>query len=471
MEKLRAEAKADLAKAKAQDAKWDNERDKQVNKIFEDYDSDNSGVISGANFREAIVEIVGEWDERLYGPIFRKLDSSGDGTLNKKEMSTGLAMIDAAKIFDGMDTDNSGVLSQNQWTTVAMKTGFNAADAEKIFIEFDDDGNGFMDFEEFLDCMQTLQGVFLMNDIQTRIDATKAEIQDIEKKVSGLLSEITGHTAKKDKAEKRRDAHAAEKAKKKAVVDEHLAFFGEKTTLVEGHREHLDVLSMSMGELKSKFAEYKRDMHQAFGNKQWDVCKELADELDVIKYELDEQTGKHTLALQAHADQNSVIESKTVDHAQADIELRHLHDLLAEAEAHHDEIAAAHGGALQELRQYEARYEELKDQLKELEEEGARGGLGNAMGKLDKQLELVAQLNRDVLALCDHFAKAFSGKRWAEIGVIGKKLGALDAKADRAEKERNRLLKLVEDKKGEMDHIDGRNKMDSAHGSEFPGAL
>lgn len=80
-----------------------------------------------------------------------------------------------------MDTDNSGVLDKNQWTTVAMKCKFSAQDAENIFNEFDDDGNGVMDFDEFLDCMAELQGVFMMNDIQQRIDDTKAEIQGIEK--------------------------------------------------------------------------------------------------------------------------------------------------------------------------------------------------------------------------------------------------------------------------------------------------
>lgn len=202
---------------------------------------------------------------------------------------------------------------------------------------------------------------------------------------------------------------------------------------------------MSMGELKSKFVEYKRDLHQAFENKQWDVCKELADELDVIKYELDEQTGKHTLALQAHADETSILETKTVDHAQADVELRHLHDLLAEAEAHHDEIAATHSGALEELRAYETDYEMLKDRLKELEEQGARGGLANAMHKLDKQLATVQDCNHRILAQCQRFNLCMKTKDFAAIALVGKKLDQLQHKSDRAEGERDRLLSLVKD--------------------------
>lgn len=470
VDKLAAEARADIAKAKNQDAKWDNERAKQVNKIFDDYDTDDSGFISMANFRDAIDDMM-EWDDKLYPHVFKKMDTTGDGTLSKDELSTGLALIEAAKVFDGMDTDNSGVLDKNQWTTVAMKCKFSAQDAENIFNEFDDDGNGVMDFDEFLDCMAELQGVFMMNDIQTRIDETKAEIQTIEGKVSGLLSEIMGHSKKADAAKKVRDSHANEKNKKKAIVDEHLAFFGDKHAKVQGHREHLDVLSMSMGELKSKFAEYKRDLHSAFENKQWDVCKELADELDVIKYELDEQTGKHTLALQAHADETSVLETKTVDHAQADVELRHLHDLLAEAEAHHDEIAATHSGALEELRQYETDYEMLKERLKELEEQGARGGLANAMHKLDKQLAMVQDCNHKILGECSRFGLCMKTKDFSQIALIGKKLDQLQHKADRAESERDRLLELVKDKKTEMDHIDHRNEMDDARPDEFPGKM
>jgi len=467
VEKLAAEARRDLAKAREQDAQWDSERANQVNKIFDDYDTDDSGFITMANFRDAIDDMM-EWDDKLYPGVFRKMDTTGDGTLSKNELATGLALIEAAKTFDGMDSDNSGVLDRNQWMTVAMKCQFSAKDAENIFNEFDDDGNGVMDFEEFLDCMKELQGVFMMNDIQTRIDQTKQEIVQIEKQVSKLLSEIQGHGAKKDKAEARRNAHHAKKKAAKAKVDEHLAFFGDKTALVEGHREHLDVMSMSVAELKGKFTEYKRDLHQAFTNKQWDVCVELSEELGAIKYELDEQTGQHTLALQAHADETSILETKTVDHAQADIELRHLHDLLAEAEAHHDEIAATHAGALDELRDCERRYEMLKVRLKELEEQGARGGLGNSMKKLDKQLAMVQDCNQKILDKCKNFNMYFKMKDFKQIGAIGMQLMALQAKCDKAEAERDRLLLVVKDKKREMDHIDRRNKIAEERGPEFP---
>lgn len=466
VEKLAAEARRDLAKAREQDKLWDDERSKQVNKIFDDYDTDDSGFITMANFRDAIDDMM-EWDDKLYPSVFRKMDTTGDGTLSKTELATGLSLIEGAKVFDGMDTDNSGVLDRNQWNTVAMKCKFSAKDAENIFNEFDDDGNGVMDYEEFLDCFKELQGVFMMNDIQMRIDQTKKDIQDVEKQVSKLLSEIQGHGSKKADAEKRRNAHRDHKAKAKAAVDEHLAFFSDKNALVEGHREHLDVMSMSVAELKSKFTSYKKDLHQAFLNKQYDVCVELSEELSAIKYELDEQTGQHTLMLQAHADETSILETKTVDHAQADVELRHLHDLLAEAEAHHDEIAATHAGALEELRDCERRYEMLKTRLKELEEQGARGGLGNSMKKLDKQLALVQECNQRILDKCKAFGMYFKIKDFKQIGHIGMELMSLQNKCDKAEAERDRLLLVVKDKKREMDHIDRRNKMDDERGPEF----
>jgi len=456
VEKLAAEARRDLAKAKKQDKVLDEAMAKQVDKIFDDYDTDDSGFITMSNFRDAIDDML-EWDDKLYPSVFKKMDTSGDGTLTKGELAVGLNLINAAKVFDGMDTDNSGVLDRNQWMTVAMRCKFSPQDAENIFVEFDDDNNNVMDYEEFLDCFNDLQGVFMMNDIQTRIDNTRDEIKKIEAMVSGLLSEIAGKRTVLDKAQKRRDDHAASKKKVKDQVDEHLAYFGSGGKMVAGHKEKLDVMSMSIGELKQKFKQYKAEMHQAFENKQWAVAMGLAEELSVIKYELDEQTGQHSIALQAHANEQSVMETATVDHAQADVELRHLHDLLMEAEAHHDEIAAAHGGALGELRDAETRYEMLKTRLRELEEQGARAGLANAMKKLDKQLDIVHKANERILTLCKRFNQYYKIKDFAQVSLIGSQLMATDAKADRAEHERDRLLLLVKDKKAEMDHIDKRN--------------
>jgi len=462
VERMAAEARRDLAKAKAQDKVWDEAAAKQVNKIFDDYDKSDTGSITTRDFRDAIDDMM-PWDDKLFPAVFKKMDSTGDGTLSKTELAAGLKMLEAAKIFDGMDTDNSGVLDRNQWTTVAMRCKFNAADAENIFNEFDDDNNNVMDFEEFLDCMNDLQEVFTMNDIQVRVDQTKEEIVQIEKQVSKLLSEIQGHAKKKDAAHARKQAHNDKKAKAKAKVDEHLAFFGDKNALVDTHREKLDVMHMSVSELKEKFVTYKADLHKAFENKQYQVCVDISADLADIKWELDETEGKHALLLQAHADETSVLETKSVDHAQADVELRHLHDLLMEAEAHHDEIAACHSGALEELRDCEDRYEALKERLKELEEQGARSGLRACMKKLDKQLARVSTSNMKILDCCKRFNMYFKMKSFKEIGVIGMDLMKYQNDADRAEQERDRLILLVKDKKTEMDHIDKRNAADEAN--------
>jgi Ca2+-binding EF-hand superfamily protein len=462
VDRMAAEARRDLALAKKQDKVWDEAAAKQVNKIFDDYDKSDSGSITTKDFRDAIDDMM-PWDDKLFPKVFEKMDSTGDGTLSKTELAAGLKMLEAAKIFDGMDTDNSGVLDRNQWTTVAMRCKFNAQDAENIFLEFDEDDNNVMDFDEFLVCMNDLQEVFTMNDIQARVDQTKSEIQQIEVTVSKLLSEIQGHSKKKDAAQKRKDAHNDKKEKAKAKVDAHLAFFGDKTALVSNHREKLDVMHMSVSELKEKFVTYKSDLHKAFENKQYAVCVDISGDLHDIKYELDEQSGAHALLLQAHADETSVLETKSVDHAQADVELRHLHDLLMEAEAHHDEIAACHSGALEELRDCEARYESLKERLKELEEQGARSGLRACMKKLDKQLALVATSNQKILDCCKRFNMYFKMKSFKEIGVIGMDLMKYQNKADRAEQERDRLILVVKDKKNEMDHIDRRNKAEEAN--------
>jgi chromosome segregation ATPase len=224
---------------------------------------------------------------------------------------------------------------------------------------------------------------------------------------------------------------------------------------------------MSKTELLEKKVTYKKDLHRAFENKQWAVCVDLSQDLADIQFELDEQTGKHVAMMQAHTDETDILETKTVDHAQADVELRHLHDLLMEAEAHHDEIAQCHSGALEELRDYESRYEMLKQRLKELEEQGARGGLGNCMKKLDQTLEKVQKMNQQILDQCKRFQLSFKMKDFKNIGQIGLHLMRLQDKCTRAEQERDRLLLVVKDKKREMDHIDRRNKADDARGSEW----
>jgi len=461
IEALTAEVRRALAKARKQDELLDDRRAQAVNRIFDRYDSQDNGFITMQNFRESADSIYG-WDSKLFPECFKKLDTTGDSTLTKPETADALALLEAAKTFDKTDRDQTGILSKNEWITVSMKMGFSAQDAQNIFDEFDDDANGVMDYMEFLQCMVDLQGVFMMRDVQTRIDNAKTEIVKIEKMVSGLLSEISGHTTKLDKAKARKDDHSDTKSKAQKKVDEHLSFFSDKKGKVEGHKEHLDLLSMTVGEIKSKFVQYKAELRQAFENKQWDVCLELSEELAAIKYELDEQTGQHTLALQAHANESSVLESKTVDHAQADVELRHLHDLLMEAEAHHDEIAAAHGGALGELRDAERKYEELKSQISRMEQQGARCGVGNAMKKLEKVLGKNNRWDAKIIDLCKRFNMYFKIKEFKEIGLIGLELIATQNKIDRSGDEKIRLFALLKDKKREMDMLARRNEKNDA---------
>lgn len=452
-----AEARRGLAQKRKQDQLLNPQRKAIVGKIFDKYDYNDTGFITMANFREAAEAHFG-WDSKLFPACFRKLDSSGDSTLTKPETADAVALLEAAKVFDATDRENTGILSKNEWITISMRQGFNSKDADDIFNEFDDDANGVMDYDEFLTCMVDLQGVFMMKDVQTRIDQAKDEIIKIEKQVSGLLSEVSGHSKKLDSAKARKDDHTATKTKAQAKRDEALSFFSDKKEKVQGHREHLDLLSMTVGEIKVKFVQYKADLHQAFENKQWDVCLELSEELAAIKYELDEQTGQHSLALQAHANESSVLETQTVDHAQADVELRHLHDLLLEAEAHHDEIAAAHGGALGELRDAESRYEELKLVIAQMEAQGARCGVGNAMKKLEKILTKNVNWDAKIIELCKRFNMYFKIKDFKEIGVVGLELIATQAKIDRSQDEQNRLVELLKDKKREMDHLERRNE-------------
>jgi len=456
-QQLVAEARRSLAQKRKQDQLLNPKKKQAVNKIFDKYDYNDTGFITMANFREAAEATFG-WDNKLFPACFRRLDTTGDSTMTKPETADALALLEAAKIFDATDRDNTGILSRNEWITISMRMGFSAKDADDIFNEFDDDANGVMDYEEFLQCMVDLQGVFMMNDVQARIDEAKAEIVKIEKLVSSLLSEVTGHSKKLDSAKSRKDDHSGAKSKAQQKRDEAMAFFSDKSAKVEGHREHLDLLSMTVGEIKVKFVQYKKDLHQAFENKQWDVCLELSEELAAIKYELDEQTGQHALALTAHANESSVLESKTVDHAQADVELRHLHDLLMEAEAHHDEIAGAHAGALDELRDAESRYEELKLLIAQMEAQGARAGVGNAMKKLQKLLTKNVNWDGRIIELCKRFNMYFKIKDFKEIGVVGLELISTQAKIDRSTDEMNRLVELLKDKKREMDHLDRRNE-------------
>lgn len=297
----------------------------------------------------------------------------------------------------------------------------------------------------------------MMNDVQEKIDTTKANIQKIEKVVQKILSEISGGSSKREKAEKRRKDAEAKKAKAKAKVDEHLEFFSGKKGLIDGHREKLDIMHMTLTELKTKFKEYKKDLHQAFENKQYEVCVELSSELSALKYELDEQTGAHELNMAAHANESSLLETKQVSHAQADVELRHLHDLLREAESHHDEIATAHRGALQELQQAESDYETYKASLALLEEQGARAGLISIMSKMNKSMGKAHVAKQAVKKECNKFDNCFKLRDFKQIAMVGKKLIKHQDKQDKAEKHSGNMMLLLVDK-SELEMIERRNR-------------
>lgn len=464
---MEAQARKDLAQIAQQDKLLDAEQERFIEAIFTSYDRDQSGMVSGMEFQKAIeagsMRFGGKavaWDPVLFPKVFDKMDSSDDGQVTRDELREGLQLLNGSKIFNEMDQDDTGLLNFKEWRTAVMKINkdWNDGDAQEVFKQYDKSGDGVMCFDEFLAACSEMYKMFHINSVQVRVDKVKKEIEWWEKKVRELLSGVDFHQKRLGDAKGRRDGHADSHGNKRDELLEHSNFLKPRRDMIGGHKEQLDLLGMSLEEQKSTFREYKKDLDKAFRNKGWVACKEISAELLRLKLSIDDIEGRHHTMNKKFEQVELEISDRHVEHATADIELRHLEELLREAEAHHDEIEAAHGGHMGELREAEVKFTGLKQHLRALELEGAQAELQLVMQQLDKSLDDLRKMNNDILQQCDNFKMYFKQKSFKETGLVGDRLVALQETTDNEELLRDALLEKVNEHKVNTQNIMGSIK-------------
>lgn len=451
VERMAATARKDLAKFGSTDRLLESRQENMIDKMFSTYDKNRSGMIAIDEFKTSLQSSSMGWDEKLFPFVFEKIDQSDDGMVTKDEVREALQMCDGARVFSQMEK-GTGLLTMDDWRTSTMRINKDWADndAQTVFRTFDISGEGVLSFEEFLDACREMYKMFKIHSVQGRIDRVQKEITWWEKKVEKLLEGVDFH----------QNALGSAKGKLGGLDS---TYGGNSSSLVAGRNAHsenmarfndvknkMDLAHKDLSEQKAMFRQFKGDMQKAFRNKDWVLCRELSDKLYALKASIDAVEADHKLHRDEHDRLHVEIADVSVEHAKADIELGHLGELLAEAQAHHAEIEAAHGGHMGELSEAEKRYTSLKRQLKGLELEGAQAELSLVMQQLDKCLTAYMKQNNRILDLCDRFRGHFKHKQFREIGIVGKELIGLQKVADDAEIRRDDLIDAVDKAKGEL---------------------
>ncbi|MBI3506596.1 MAG: EF-hand domain-containing protein [Proteobacteria bacterium] len=93
---------------------------------------------------------MSQWREKL----FQKLDSNGDGSVDKSEFEAGMQAkgMDATKadsIFAKLDTDTDGSVSKTEFAKGAHHHKKAAGSADDLFAKIDTDGDGSVSKSEF----------------------------------------------------------------------------------------------------------------------------------------------------------------------------------------------------------------------------------------------------------------------------------------------------------------------------------
>lgn len=452
VERMAAQARKDLAKQDQQDRLLGTQQENFVDKLFGQYDKNRSGMLSTDQFKQGLKGSFLGWDDTLFPMVFERIDQSDDGMVTKDEVREGLQLLEGSKVFGTMDRSQTGLLTQDDWRTAAMRINkdWDDDDAQQVFRTFDVSGEGVLSFTEFLDACREMYKMFKIHSVQQRIDRVQKEITWWERKVEKLLEGVDFHQEKLGAA-------------KGKLGNLDGTYNGNSSSLVSGRNQHaenmaryndvkgkMDLAHKDLSEQKAMFREFKGDMQKSFRNKDWVACRELSDKLYALKASIDAVEADHALHRDEHDRLHVEIADVSVEHAKADIELGHLGELLAEAQAHHAEIEAAHGGHMGELSEAEKRFTSLKRQLKGLELEGAQAELSLVMQQLDKCLDSLTSQNAKILAQCDRFKGHFKHKQFREIGIVGKELIRLQVTADDNEIRRDDLVDAVDKAKTEL---------------------
>lgn len=433
IEMMAQQAQATLAKFGQQSRILGSQHENLIAETFSKYDKSGDGMVTIDEFKRSVqgCSFI-EWNASLFPKVFETIDYSDDGMMTTDEMREAFQILDGANVFSAMDRDNTGLLNKDEWRTATMRINkdWDDNDAIAVFKAYDVTGEGVLSFAEFIDACRQMYKMFKLHSVQERIDRVTKEISWWEKKVEKLLEGVDFHKNALANAQDRFGNANAKHAGLAGNAKESKGNHARNMARFNDVSSKMDLKGKDLQEQKVMFREYKNDLRAAYKSKQWSTCRDLSDQLYALKASIDQAEEEHALHRAEHAKLQTEIADVDVDHAKADIDLGHLGELLAEAQAHQDEIGAAHGGHMAELAEADTRFKGLKKQLMYLEYEGAEAEVSLVIQQLDKVLTNCETHNKAIQEQCDRFQSHFKHKRHREIGVVGRELIGLQKKLD-----------------------------------------
>lgn len=129
---------------------------KELRKVFNAYDTTNSGTLTFQEFREAMMSSNNHYTESDIETLFKSVDTGNDNeiyyleflaaTLEARGRITEERLADA---FDRLDSDDSGYISRKNFREI-LGSEYSDQKVDEFLKEVDTDGDGRISFEEFL---------------------------------------------------------------------------------------------------------------------------------------------------------------------------------------------------------------------------------------------------------------------------------------------------------------------------------
>lgn len=164
----------------------------KMRKVFDQYDSNNDGTITLAEFKTELNK-SGKYTEEEIEKIFASVDLNDEGVINYTEFLAATLGVHGhieedrlAEAFDRLDADDTGFISRKN-LQVLLGKDFTHERVDKLLEEADFDGDGQITFQEFMKVMRhNNQGlVDEVGHVSTKTDRTESELLTLSTQIPG----------------------------------------------------------------------------------------------------------------------------------------------------------------------------------------------------------------------------------------------------------------------------------------------